>query len=118
MANGDADHSPFAIGVRIAPCRAGKCLKTLKMAKASYWLKLARIWDRRHVGFGSTPFCESMWMWQGPRLLREPLGERRLQGGARGAVKGGWGVLVAERAIGVLGAGVEHHLELVARAVL
>ena len=40
-----------------------------------------------------------------------------LAGRGRGAVKGGWGVLVAERAIGVLGAGVEQHLELVARAV-
>src|SRR5271163_3951750 len=117
MANGDADHSPFAIGVPIAPCQLSKCLKTLKMARASYWLKLARIWDRRHVGFGSAPFCEPMWMWRGPRLLRERLGERLLQSGVRGAVKGGRGVLVAERAIGVLAAGVEQHLELVARAV-
>ena len=27
----------------------GKCLKTLKTARASYWLELAWIWDRRHV---------------------------------------------------------------------
>src|SRR5271169_432420 len=31
------------------------CLKTLKMAKGSYWLKLAWIWDRRHVRLGSAP---------------------------------------------------------------
>ena len=47
---------PFAIRLsasRIAPCRASKCLKTLKTARASYWLKLAWIWDRRHFRSGS-----------------------------------------------------------------
>ena len=41
--------------VAIAPCQLSKCLKTLKTARASYWLKLASIWDRRHVrmGFGA-----------------------------------------------------------------
>jgi hypothetical protein len=29
--------------------QASKGLKTLKMAKAGYWLKLARAWDRRRV---------------------------------------------------------------------
>jgi hypothetical protein len=34
--------------VPIAPCQLSKCLKTLKTARASYWLKLAWIWDPRH----------------------------------------------------------------------
>ena len=38
---------------------ASKGLKTLKTARASYWLKLACAWDRRHVRSGSAPFCAS-----------------------------------------------------------
>src|SRR3984957_17310427 len=39
----------------IAPCRASKGLKMLKTTRASYWLELASIWDRRHVRLGSAP---------------------------------------------------------------
>src|SRR5580692_263741 len=39
----------------IAPCRASKGLKMLKTTRASYWLELASIWDRRHVRTGSAP---------------------------------------------------------------
>src|SRR6202795_358264 len=39
----------------IAPCRASKVLKMLKTTRASYWLELASIWDRRHVRLGSAP---------------------------------------------------------------
>jgi hypothetical protein len=52
-------HSPFAIrNSQFAywrpdcPCQLSKCLKTLKTARASYWLELAWIWDRRHVRGG------------------------------------------------------------------
>src|ERR1700732_268789 len=38
-----------------APCRASKGLKMLKTTRASYWLELASIWDRRHVRLGSAP---------------------------------------------------------------
>src|ERR1700746_1603784 len=37
------------------PCRASKGLKMLKTTRASYWLELASIWDRRHVRLGSAP---------------------------------------------------------------
>jgi hypothetical protein len=36
--------------------RASMGLKTLKTARASYWLKSAFPWDRRHVRSGSAPF--------------------------------------------------------------
>ncbi len=49
----------------IAPCRASKCLKMLKTTRASYWLELASIWDRRYVRLGSAP----------PRLRRRNDGE-------------------------------------------
>src|ERR1700685_1352541 len=39
----------------IAPCRASKGLQMLKTTRASYWLELASIWDRRHVRLGSAP---------------------------------------------------------------
>ena len=35
----------------MAPCQLSKGLETLKTARASYWLELASIWDRRHVRF-------------------------------------------------------------------
>src|ERR1700728_4757539 len=55
----------------IAPCRASKGLKMLKTTRASYWLELASIWDRRHVRLGSAP----------PRLRRR---YARNDGNARG----------------------------------
>ena len=83
VANGEwgrrTDYSPFAMGKAagtkpagagdalgrspsadrprcpIAPCRARKGLKMLKTTRASYWLELASIWDRRHVRLGSAP---------------------------------------------------------------
>ena len=49
-------HSPFAIRHSLfayqrpdCPCQLSKRLKTLKTVRASYWLELAWIWDRRHV---------------------------------------------------------------------
>jgi hypothetical protein len=63
--NGTICYSPFAIWSNpIAPCQVSKCLKTLKMARAGYWLELAWIWDRRHVRFGSAPFCWPRWIRQ------------------------------------------------------
>src|SRR5271156_336499 len=47
MPSADLPHS-----IPLAPRRLSKCLKTLKTARASYWLKLAWIWDRRHVHSG------------------------------------------------------------------
>jgi hypothetical protein len=60
VANGDAEKTIrlSASGLRLASlqaCKLRKCLKTLKTAKASYWLELAWIWDRRQVRFGSAP---------------------------------------------------------------
>ena len=40
-------HSLIATGRN--PEIPGKCLKTLKTARASYWLELAWFWDRRDV---------------------------------------------------------------------
>ena len=37
----------------------GKCLKTLKTARASYWLKLAWIWDGRRHALGLGKYCSS-----------------------------------------------------------
>jgi hypothetical protein len=51
---------------------ATKSLKTLKMASASYWQKLARAWDRRHVRSGSAPFCDSL----GTKQIRPRPGRR------------------------------------------
>jgi hypothetical protein len=45
-------------------------LKTLKTARAGYWIELAWISDRRHVRFGSAPFGWSLWMRQ---LRRVPV---------------------------------------------
>jgi hypothetical protein len=48
---------------QLAPlAECGKCLKTLKTARAGYWLKLAWIWDRRDFRLGSAPFCYPLWM--------------------------------------------------------
>src|ERR1700683_4314102 len=44
----------------IAPCRARKGLKMLKTTRASYWLALGSIWDRRHVRWGSAPPCSGV----------------------------------------------------------
>ena len=41
--------SRFAAASPIVPREAGRRLKTLKTARAGYWLELAWIWDRRHV---------------------------------------------------------------------
>jgi hypothetical protein len=71
-------YSPFAIRqlvpatpladlprtVPIAPRQLSKGLKTLKTARAGYWLELAWIWDQRHVPFGSARFCWLLWMRQ------------------------------------------------------
>src|SRR6202789_3463638 len=46
---------PIGRDARFAPCRASKGLKMLKTTRASYWLELASIWDRRHVRLGSAP---------------------------------------------------------------
>ena len=57
-------NGPFAIRYGAAPRQLSKCLKTLKTARAGYWIELAWISDRRHVRFGSAPFCWSLWMQQ------------------------------------------------------
>src|SRR5277367_6710936 len=75
----------------IALCRASKGLKMLKTTRASYWLKLASIWDRRHVRLGSTP----------PRLesslRRSPLPRERIAGIDLPALEPGRQPLLAHR---------------------
>ena len=63
-------NGPFAIRYGAAPRQLSKCLKTLKTARAGYWIELAWISDRHHVRFGSAPFGWSLWMRQ---LRRVPV---------------------------------------------
>jgi hypothetical protein len=73
----------FAASVPNARLQASKGLKTLKTARAGYWLKLACTWDRRHVRQGPALFCESLGMRQIRRVQATRLSpDRCLQAGA------------------------------------
>ena len=82
--------------VPIAPCQLSKCLKTLKTARASYWLKLASIWDRRHVRLGSAPHS-----WEAASDV--PLASQRAAPVAA-RTSGGRPLCVADRFVGPTGA--------------